>query len=131
MTRPYMSAPGAGQVRDGLNPRVLLWGFQRVPSFSLYGFPSFTVINKNPIQQSADFSRRTILNTTLNGHQFHPGQVAIEVLDGPGGGSIIDIHGSGSGERPGLNNAIGYSFFGAAALTVAFQCSSAIAQPIQ
>lgn len=103
MTRPYMSAPGAGQVRDGLNPRIPLWGLLRGPSVT--GFPSFIPARINPIQQSASFENRTIVSQTLPGHQFHDGRVSISVLEAPGNTSIIDIVGTGVGDNPGYNTA--------------------------
>jgi RHS repeat-associated protein len=104
---PLISAPGAPLAREGFTPNIQLWGNG----------------GNNRISQSVDSSTRTIINTTLPGHQFHPGTVTWQV--NPGFlGATITVAGTGNGPNPLANNAIGYAFFGPAAAAVAALCSA-------
>jgi RHS repeat-associated protein len=103
-TNPWMSGPGAPQITQaGPSPTIMLWG-------------------NNPIWQDTDPNTLTITNTTQQGHQFDPGQVVINVTPAPIG-SVITVTGTGTGGNPYFNDAIGYAYFGLAALLAAFLCS--------
>lgn len=98
------SAPGAPYARSGTNDVVLTGG--------------------NPISQTVNTSRRTIINRTLPDHMFHPGMVEISVRDLGGGYSSINITGTGSGNNPTFNNLIGSLIFGGMAYSVADYCAA-------
>lgn len=107
LTRKGMSAPGAPAARDGFTPRLILWG-------------------GNPISQTVSFRNRTIVNSTLRGHDFYPGNVYLSVSDAPGGGSVLDIVSTGDGSNYEQNYIAFYAFFGTVADTVARECSAAL-----
>jgi len=68
-------------------------------------------------------STMTIVNTTLPGHQFYPGNVTLHVTPVPFGlGSIISVIGTGTGAHPIWNDAIGLLFFGGSASAIAADC---------
>jgi RHS repeat-associated protein len=98
------SAPGAPSAREGTTPQVMLLG-------------------NNPITQTVNSSERTILNTTLDGHSFHPGTVFIKVTPNIFGGSRITIVGTGVSTSPILNNVVGYAFFGGTASGIQGFCN--------
>ena len=108
ITLPSVSAPGAPQAREGFNPNIQLLGND----------------GNNHISQFVDSSSRTIVNTTLPGHQFHPGTVTWQVTPGPFGvGAMITVSGTGTGPNPMLNNLFGYALFGPAAAAAATLCA--------
>lgn len=96
------SAPGAPYAREGTQ-NVMLW-------------------MGNPIRQIVDVGNRTIRNSTLPGHTFHPGDVFISVQDLGGGYSAINITGTGNGGIPLINNLVGGLFFGNMAFSIADYC---------
>lgn len=104
---PGMSAPGAPRAVEGPTARIDLWGFT----------------SSNPISQNVNSATRTITNTTLPGHVFYPGRVVIQVDPASGGGSNITITGTGVGDNPGFNNAVGIGFFGTVATTIMQACN--------
>jgi hypothetical protein len=104
---PGMSAPGAPPAKEGFTPRI-----------NLPGLTSY-----NPISQSVNSYTRTIVNTTLPGHVFFPGQVTIQVDPAAGDTSAITITGTGTSSDPELNDAVGNLFFGFGADSVATSCS--------
>ena len=93
------SAPGAPTAREGFTPRIVLTG-------------------NNPISQSVNSSTGKIVNTTLPGHLFYPGDVTIKVSPVTYRGvtsnqtSTITITGVGTGDYPDLNEFLGRAFFG-------------------
>ncbi|MBO9502480.1 RHS repeat-associated core domain-containing protein [Brevundimonas sp. A19_0] len=93
---PNISAPGAPAIRDdGFNPRVALLG-------------------GNYISQDVSFRNLTIHNATLEGeHDFHPGDVYIQVFGISDRSSILSIVGTGEGDHYLLNAAAFYGHFGA------------------
>lgn len=103
LKRPGQSAPGAPAAREGFTPRVNLAG-------------------GNPISQTVNSASRTIVNTTLDGHIFYPGDVTIHVGATSGGGSEITITGTGTGSFAMFNDIVGYIWFGTAANQSAFVC---------
>ena len=105
-----VNAPGAPQAKDGFTPRIILAG-------------------GNPISQDVSDKSRTITNTTLLGHRFHPGRVKISVVPNAQGGSDINIRGEGTGKSPEFNNLVGKLFFGAVASLVAQSCRPALGNP--
>lgn len=107
---PGMSAPGAPEATAGVTPKITLWGNG----------------GHNRIKQIVNPVTLTIVNITLPGHQFYPGQVTIQVNPGPSGhGSIIGITGTGTGPDPWLNDIIGKLFFGGVANIIALACAAA------
>jgi len=64
---PNISAPGAPAAREGFTTPITLWGNG----------------GNNRISQMVDSGSRTIVNTTLEGHQFYPGTVVWQVSPGP------------------------------------------------
>lgn len=102
--QPGYSAPGAPAAREGFTPRVNLAG-------------------GNPISQNVNSQTRTIVNTTLQGHIFFPGEVNIRVDALSGGGSQITITGTGSGNFATFNDIVGNLWFGTTANEVALSCS--------
>jgi hypothetical protein len=101
------SARGAPAVREGLTPRIPLTSF----------------FSPNPISQSVNSSTRTIVNTTLEGHVFYPGDVTIQVSPYSNSiGSQITITGTGSGNYPLINDTVGYAWFGSEAAEAAGSC---------
>lgn len=103
LKRPDQSAPGAPAAREGFTPRVNLAG-------------------GNPISQTVNSATRTIVNTTLDGHIFYPGDVTIHVEASRGGGSEITITGTGTGNFATFNDVVGNIWFGTAANQSAFVC---------
>lgn len=107
LKQPYMSAPGAPGAREGFTPSITLWGNN----------------GNNRISQYVDSLSRTIVNTTLEGHQFYPGTVTWQVTPGPFGvGSEISVSGTGTGPNPMWNNFIGMNFFGNMAALIGIAC---------
>jgi hypothetical protein len=102
---PGFSAPGAPATQEGFTRRITLTG-------------------ANPISQSVDSSTRTIVNTTLPGHEFYPGTVTIQVDPAAGGGSMITVTGAGTGPNPELNDVAGELIFGSTADNVAWGCGT-------
>ena len=101
------SAPGAPAAREDFTPRIPLTG----------------IFSPNPISQSVNSSTRTIVNTTLEGHVFFPGNVTIQVSPYSNSlGSQITITGTGSGDYPFVNDAVGYAWFGSEAMQAADAC---------
>jgi RHS repeat-associated protein len=106
-----MSAPGAPAAQEGFTPRINLAG-------------------NNPISQYVNSSTMTIVNSTLPGHVFYPGNVTIQVVPAAGGNSDISITGTRSGNEPLINDAVGYAFFGGvSASSVAQVCSARAGVP--
>ena len=103
---PGMSGPGAPAAQEGPARRVTLW---------LNG-------GRNRIVQTVNPVTKTIVNTTEKTHQFHPGQVTMQVTP-KGEGSMITITGTGTGPNPLLNNVIGETFFGLVAGLAAGICN--------
>ncbi|HZF99302.1 MAG TPA: hypothetical protein VEY92_13905 [Pseudoxanthomonas sp.] len=104
---PNVSAPGAPGAREGLTPSVTLWGND----------------GNNRVSQYVNSSTRTIVNTTLEGHQFYPGTVTWQLTPGPFGiGSSISVSGTGTGPNPLWNNFIGMNYFGNMAALVGIAC---------
>jgi hypothetical protein len=64
-----------------------------------------------PIYHSEDIAGRTSVNITLQGHNFHPGDVTHRVHF-QGGNLYYDMIGVGSGSFPAANNWIGIKSFG-------------------
>jgi RHS repeat-associated protein len=109
LKRPNISAPGAPAAREGLTTPVVLWGNG----------------GNNRISQYVNSETRTIVNTTLEGHQFYPGTVVWQVSSGPGGyGSTITVTGTGTGPHPWFNNLVGLAYFPNAAALAAVLCLS-------
>lgn len=107
LKQPNMSAPGAPAAREGLTTPVVLWGNG----------------GNNRISQYVNSETRTIVNTTLEGHQFYPGTVTWQVSSGPGGhGSMITVTGTGSGPNPMWNNMVGLAYFPNTAALAAVLC---------
>jgi hypothetical protein len=106
---PGMSAPGAPRAVEGPTARIDLWG----------------LTSSNPISQNVNSATRTITNVTLPGHVFYPGRVVIQVDPSSGGGSNITITGTGTGDNPGINNAVGEAFFGTVATEIMQACNMA------
>jgi RHS repeat-associated protein len=107
LKQPNMSAPGAPAAREGLTTPVVLWGNG----------------GNNRISQYVNSETRTIVNTTLEGHQFYPGTVTWQVTSGPGGyGSMITVTGTGSGPNPMWNNMVGLAYFPNTAALAAVLC---------
>jgi RHS repeat-associated protein len=104
LKRPGSSAPGAPAAKEGLTPRIILWG-------------------NNPISQLVDSGQRRIVNTTLPGHQFHYGTVEITVTPAGPNASDIKVVGVGDGGNPNFNNYIGVTFFYNSAAGVDAACS--------
>lgn len=101
------SAPGAPAATEGGTPRIPLTG----------------IFSPNPISQSVNSSTHTIVNTTLDGHIFYPGDVTIQVTPYSNSiGSQITITGKGTGYYPLLNYGVGYVGFGSDALDAADSC---------
>jgi len=96
---PGMSAPEAPAAREGFSPLVIL-------------------ANGNPISQDVNSHTRTIVNTTLPGHEFYPGKVTIQVDPTGSDSSTITITGTGIGKYPLFNDAAGYVIFGGIALAI-------------
>lgn len=106
---PLLSAPLAPLAREGFTPSIQLPGND----------------GNNRISQYVNSSTRTIINTTLDGHEFHPGTVTWQVTPGQFGiGSTITVTGVGTGPNPVRNNLIGYTFFGTAAAAAAVLCTT-------
>lgn len=108
------SAPGASEITEE--------GVRQVDLFGIFG--------PNPIQQTTDFSDRTILNETLDGHFFDGpsgGFVRIRVtsVGGLNARSMVTITGAGSNSSQSnavLNTVFGYLFFQSAALDASTSC---------
>jgi hypothetical protein len=86
--------------------------------------PDIRLARNNHISQSVNFQTRTITNVTTRQHEFYPGYVQISVRPVSGGGSVISVHGEGSGPWPSVNAAIGIGFFGGVAEAIATFCSA-------
>ncbi len=110
--QPGVSAPGAPAAREGFTPRVTLAG-------------------GNYISQSVNSSTRTIVNTTIPPHIFYPGTVSISVTPNVGGGSRIEIVGTGSGNYAALNDVAGELIFGQAAAAAGGGCGSTSYTPVR
>lgn len=107
LKQPNISAPGAPAAREGLTTPIVLWGND----------------GNNRISQYVNSETRTIVNTTLEGHQFYPGTVTWKVTSGPGGhGSWITVTGTGSGPNPMWNNIVGLAYFPNTAALAAVLC---------
>jgi hypothetical protein len=100
-----MSAPGAPAAKEGFTPQIYL-------------------IGQNPISQLVDFQSRTITNATLPDHEFFNGEVNINVSAQPNDRSLISIIGTGTNDRPLLNELFGEVIFGLIAGTVSGQCNT-------
>ncbi|WP_169746400.1 RHS repeat-associated core domain-containing protein [Sphingomonas changbaiensis] len=101
--RAGQSAPGAHAARENFTPRIDLAG-------------------NNPISQFVNSNSRTIINTTLEGHIFYPGDVTIHVDPLSGSRSQITITGTGTGKFATFNDVIGRLLFGTDANQAAFVC---------
>lgn len=109
--QPGVSAPGAPAAREGFSPRVSIAG-------------------GNTISQYVNSSTRTIVNTTRPPHIFYPGTVTISVTPNVGGGSHIEIVGTGSGKYAELNDIAGRLIFGQAAAAAGDGCGSTSYTPV-
>jgi hypothetical protein len=105
---PGMSAPGAPEAQEGFTGQVTLAGNN----------------GNNRMSQAVNSATMTLVNTTLEGHQFYPGSVTFQVAPLSGGGSSITVTGTGTGNNPEWNDVVGLAFFGSAADNVAWQCGS-------
>ena len=101
-----ISAPGAPSALEGSRELTLLGNG-----------------GNNRIIQTVHSPSRTIINTTLDEHQFHNGSVTWQVTPGPfGRGSLITVTGRGTGPNPIKNNLYGIAFFTPAAAAAAVLC---------
>mgnify|MGYP006939816741 FL=1 len=64
-----------------------------------------------PIYHSEDITNRTSVNITMEGHNFHPGDVTHRVHF-ENGNLYYDMVGIGTGSFPGFNNWVGIKLFG-------------------
>jgi len=103
LKEPGMSAPGAPRAKEGFTPYINLSG-------------------NNPISQYVNSSTGTIINTTLPGHTFYPGTVNIQVSPLTNETSVISIVGTGEGNNPILNDAVGVAFFGLVVDAISKEC---------
>jgi hypothetical protein len=107
---PNMSAPGAPQAHDGVEPRLELWHLW----------------SPNPIRQVVNVQAGSILNIALEGHEFQ-GTVLTNVT--PGGlGSNIRVTGTGNGPeawwKRAWNDSVGWTLFTARNLLLAQGCNT-------
>jgi hypothetical protein len=106
------SAPGAPQAQGSAAGKtttgIQLWGNG----------------GKNFITQVVNDRTMTIRNITEKTHEFYPGTVDIRIIPGAGGGSIIDIVGTGTGASALKNDVLGVVFFGGTSLSIAGQCAA-------
>jgi hypothetical protein len=68
-----------------------------------------TLFGGNPIEHSSGINWS--LNVTLEGHNYHDGQV-LHVVTAERGVIYLNTYGTGTGPNPLLNEAIGYTLFG-------------------
>ena len=101
-----MSAPGAPAAQEGTVAQIPLPG----------------ITSPNPISQSVNTPSMTIVNTTLQGHVFDPGQVAIQVTATSNSTSDINITGTGTGNYAAANDVISEILFGGIAFVVSQTC---------
>ena len=108
---PGVSAPGAPAAKEGFTTPIDLDYIE----------------SPNQISQLVDSPSGTIVNTTLPGHAFFPGNVVINVSPS-GSGSTIQINGQGTSSNwwgPIVNDVVGYLFFGFEAVATEFGCDAA------
>jgi RHS repeat-associated protein len=106
LTEPGMSAPGAPAATEGFTPNIKLIG------------------HNNNISQLVDVRARTITNETLPGHEFYKGQVVLGVFPQPNDHSLLQITGTGTNERPRINNFAGKLIFGSIARELSWRCKT-------
>ena len=113
-----LSAPGAPRAVEGFTPRINLPG-------NLWGSGP-----PNPISQYVNSRTGTIINQTLDEHDYHRGSVTIRVTPINGGRwSVIRIRGTGTGPNPLENELAGFAFFDSAANAVAKLCNPNAGSP--
>jgi RHS repeat-associated protein len=109
-----INVPGAPPAKENFTPTIPLRG-------NLFGTGK-----PNPISQYVNSSTRTIINRTLRGHDFYPGQVIIHVVPASDPSrSVIDIVGTGNSPKVLENDFTGRVLFGHIADEVANLCNPA------